>query len=60
MATVTKEPSDAQALPRELEEFIESSIDAMDKRALSRFEKESKKLLNDLTAAHAPRDRERA
>jgi len=60
MATATKESRGTQALPRELDEFIDSSIDAMDKRALSQFEKEAKKLQESLTVSEQERDRERA
>ena len=45
MTTATKESTGTQALPRAIEELIDSSIDAMDKRTLKRFEKESKKIL---------------
>ncbi len=59
MATATKEPRDTQALPRELEEFIDSSVDAMDKRALKKFEKESKKITDASKHSGAERDTRR-
>jgi hypothetical protein len=62
MATATTEPHGTQALPRELEEFIDFSIDAMDKRTLSKFEKESRKLTDAAKRCGAEPDahRERA
>lgn len=45
MATATRESCATQALPRELEEFVDSAIDEMDKSALKNFQKESEKIL---------------
>jgi hypothetical protein len=47
MATASKEARSVPTLPQELEQFIDSSVDAMDENALNHLEQESKKLLDE-------------